>query len=361
MSIQRFTPICSIAALLSFASAAEAQRIQWMRIAKQVALVLVLAIELLMVSSDDSYAQQIPNPVHNAGELLLATESYAVYKQAPFNHPLRGFEQQFCMPSFGRSQNEVRIVIVHKVNPDVIIVADEQFRRQFQEEIFPTIRQHCANIYVVYIKNHVYGVRINHDGQEFSYGQQLPRGFSEHPLNEIYTYPESGQFRYEVRADNNAAGSRTYPSLAALRQTRGNEAAAARERAAAQETEFRRESRNGLEPSSRDLAISASQYLKRESRITTCPNLENMQWCQWSIGIWIRLRGGTKLSCQAIVVGQDYICEYYVDYECAVRSLWGEEIQNSPHCSRWTIGRTNALRTGVRRMPQGWVVYPLRR
>jgi hypothetical protein len=160
---------------------------------------------------------QTTDPLHNSGAKLLETESYAVYKHRPYYKNLQSFDDRFCGKYFAdRTKNEVRINIVHKVNSDYVITDDKEYRRRFEEEIFPAIKGQCGNIAVVFIFNYIYGVRINHTGQDFGYGQQLPKGFQEWALNTIDVYPEQNQFRYEPHTKDSES-ARTYASLSSLR------------------------------------------------------------------------------------------------------------------------------------------------
>jgi hypothetical protein len=308
---------------------------------------------------EETYAQESRDPIHKSGTKLLETQSYAVYKKRPYYSNFRRSIGEFCGPYYAdRSKNEVRISIVHKVNADYVITDDKEYRRRFEAEIFPIVGEQCKNIQVVFIDNYIYNVRINYDGEEYTYGQQVPRGFDEHPLNMIYVYTEPNGFRYEVLALNNSS-SRTYSSLASLRSIRDKEVIAVRKQ---EELERRRiaeiESKGGIEPTSDDLAIASARFLTYGN--PTCPNLENKEWCEWSINVWIRLKGGKKLSCKPEVVGQDYHCEYTLDFECMVRGPKNEPI-NHPACLTWTVMSATPAKTGVRRAANGWSIYPLQK
>lgn len=115
------------------------------------------------------------------------------------------------------------------------------------------------------------------------------------------------------------------------------------------------------EPTSQELALAFTRFIK--SATPTCPNLENMEYCEWAPRVLIRLKGGEKRSCQMMNAAGDYHCAYSVEFECVfLDPKTGEPntnpIVNAVYCSMW--GK-HTYRTGVRKIANQWMVYPLNR
>jgi hypothetical protein len=229
-----------------------------------------LAIALTGIFSGISIAQQTRDPIHNAGTKLLETELYVVYRSAPSYSKNGTPIDNFCRMNFGRGlkNNDVRISIVFKVDADYVVTDDEGYRRRFEEKILPLISKECENIKHVFIQNYVYGVRIDHAGQEYRYEQQFPEGYYEDPLNTIHVYIESDEVdRYEGYQTDDM-GSRTYASLASLRKTRDKEAAASitREAERKRQAEIERQQKiAGKREADRARAAEVLRYLRKGS------------------------------------------------------------------------------------------------
>jgi hypothetical protein len=193
-----------------------------MTISTQVRLHIFVAL-LVVTNLATSHAQAQPEPdrIHMAGKLLIENERFAAYRHRPYYSTSGNHESIFCSSIFMDEANrESKISLVFKANHDTVITNDEEYRRRFEEEIFPVLKEQCQNVKRIYIYNYVHGVRIyhqlngkNYDSAVLTYDQQPPQGSSESSLNYVLVNLESGKFSYEVRND----GASPYDSLGTRR------------------------------------------------------------------------------------------------------------------------------------------------
>lgn len=307
---------------------------------------------LLLLAASVQAQPQSDVPRHNAGEKLKETDSYQLFAK----------HGDWCVHTNGRGHASVSLVL--KAGPDDIIAVDQAYIRRFENELFFVILDRCSPLATISIDNYVYGVRIrNPDLKDYGYDQALPYG--ERALNyTIVTLNEHTGPQYFYPEPVSLAGLRKQLAEQDARKAEEEAKQMARERARqeAEEAERRREqeidSKGGIEPSGEDLAIAFARF----PRLLSCPELENKEWCEALPNVWIRLKGGRKRSCKAVVVGADYHCEYSVEYECLVRKHGTNEAYSTGipmllGCLPWLMPQE--ARTGVRRAPNGWSTYTL--
>lgn len=318
---------------------------------------IVLFFLLLVTCSLDILAQRRqPTSIHTTGARLFETSSYELYEYGMMSG-------RWC------ENSRAAVSLVLKVDADYVITDDDAYKRRFERELFPVIKQRCESVTGVSVYNYIKGVRIARDLKEYREDDQSFPG-SERQLGTIRVdIDRQGGFHYQnLSSITSLADLRKRREAEAARDARQTAAAQAaeRERKEAEKVEQQREAENdkieskgGLEPTSKELAVAFTRFIKMGT--PTCPNLENMEFCEWASRVAVRLKGGEKKTCKPVVVGMDYVCEYTVEFECLLKNpRTGDYEKDSParalYCTQWM---TRTLETGVRRIPNGWIAYPL--
>jgi hypothetical protein len=307
---------------------------------------------LLLVTPIQLSASEIPP--HNAGDKLAETDLYQLFTKAG-SWCLRFKEGSFAYVS-----------LVFKVDANYVVEVDDAYKRRFEQEILPIIQERCRPLKSVSIYHYIYGFRISSEHyRDYPYDAAMPG--TEEPFS--YTVVE---FEGQAGLRYIFSGS-TRKSLADLRKGRAEDeervAKAQQEQAArarmlkeAENAERRHrqeiESKGGIEPSGDDLAIAFTKW----PQFLACPHFENMEWCNIAppAPIWLRLKGGHKHSCEAIVVGADYHCRFKVEYECLVQGLGDNPapgVIDYTYCLEYR--NPPVITTGVRRTLGGWRLYDL--
>lgn len=111
--------------------------------------------------------------IHNAGNKLLETELFELYAQKELGSSVE-MDSNGCWTHY-QGGRQVSISLVFKVEPDFIITDDAAYKRRFENEIFPIIKQKC-NPATILIDNYVKGVRIgNYTKKEFQYNENIQK------------------------------------------------------------------------------------------------------------------------------------------------------------------------------------------
>ncbi len=159
----------------------------------------VLFFLLFMTCSLDVLAQRRGGTtrIHDAGPKLIETDTYELYENFRY-------DGIFC-----DSKTGISVCLVLKVGPDYVITDNDDYRRRFEKEILPIIKQRCSSVTRVSVLNYVKGVILDRNDKEHSYDD---RPDYERPLAVISMHLEpQGGIRYEPM-------SLLPVSLASLRQ-----------------------------------------------------------------------------------------------------------------------------------------------
>lgn len=312
----------------------------------------------LIFASYEAEAKGLGASAHNAGEIFLETKDFQLFSNTKYG--------DWCFNQSDRDQANVSLVL--KVDANYTITDNAEYQRRFENIILPEILKRCRSVTSVHVSNYIHGIRIdNSDSEEYRYDQRIPT--REKPLNAIFVWlDQKGGFHYRKVADGTGQPSLTafrkqrdaWKAAAAKRQT--NQEAATDRRAHQKEEKRRRiaesESKGGVEPTSDELAVAYTKASKLG--LPTCPNLANKEWCQWSIDVWVRLKGGKKVFCKSKTIGHDYECKYLVSYECLFRDPRTNQASNNPivvglYCLFWLMPKD--VVTSVRRISGEWNAY----
>ena len=293
---------------------------------------------------------------HYAGEKLAETDLYQLFGKAG---------RRWCIPD--REGNYAYVSLVFKVNPGYVVKSDPEYKRRFETEMLPIVREHCHPLGKISIGNYIFGFRISDNYDDYAYDQAMPG--REIPLSEVLAYYDTHGDRGELHYASDAL----FSSLADLRKKHAESQASrardkeeqearAQEIKRAEKAERRRqqepESKGGVEPTGDELATAYVRY----PRFLACPHFEDMEWCNVAppARIWVRFKGGNKHGCEAVVEGADYHCRFRVEYDCLVQGSGDKaapDIITFPLCYEFRNPPEHA--TGVRRTSNGWELYPL--
>ena len=297
-------------------------------------------------------------PSHHAGEKLAETDLYKLFAK----------EGESWCERDQKGKGYASVSLVFKVDADYEVEIGPEYKSRFEAEIFPVIEAHCHPLQVISIENYIYGFRISDDDYlDYPYNVALP-GFQEVPLSKVTAhfnfFNDTDTLEYDgiETSAKSIAGlhKRHAENEASAAKDRQEQEMRARELKEAEKAERRRqqepESKGGTEPTGDDLAMAYAKY----PRFLACPQFGNMEWCNIAppAPIWLRLKGGNKGSCEAVVVGTDYHCTFSVEYECLVQGS-GDKPAPAPITFMYCAGylRPQPITTGVRRTSDGWELY----